>query len=157
TQLRRCPEGAGSCGRQRLTILLLLSSVPARIRPVGESGPADFTGPDNFASHHRTIRRGSASVILQLGFLLRMMDVRRLTPPDVPGKREGSWYAPVASLEQTRGHRTPFTRSKAMRPLQGMVWGCALAILAVAGSPAHAAWNNVFQLCCSSCGGSPAP
>jgi hypothetical protein len=43
-----------------------------------------------------------------------------------------------------------------MRPLQGMVWCCALAAVA-AGGPAHAAWNNVFQVCCASCGGAPVP
>jgi Carboxypeptidase regulatory-like domain len=44
-----------------------------------------------------------------------------------------------------------------MRPFQGKVWGCALAALAVATAPAHAAWNNVFQVCCSTCGHAPAP
>lgn len=43
-----------------------------------------------------------------------------------------------------------------MRPLQGFVWGSALAVLAVTSAPAHAAWNNVFQVCCNSCG-TPAP
>jgi hypothetical protein len=43
-----------------------------------------------------------------------------------------------------------------MRPWQGLVWGCALAALAVGGS-AHAGWNNVFQVCCNHCGGHAAP
>jgi hypothetical protein len=43
-----------------------------------------------------------------------------------------------------------------MRPLQGLVWSCALAALA-AGTSANAGWNNVFQVCCNHCGGSPAP
>jgi hypothetical protein len=44
-----------------------------------------------------------------------------------------------------------------MRPFKGLVWGCALATLAAGVGPAHAGWNNVFQVCCSSCGGAPAP
>jgi hypothetical protein len=44
-----------------------------------------------------------------------------------------------------------------MRPLQGSVWGCALAALLAWGTPARAAWNNVFQVCCHSCGSAPAP
>ena len=44
-----------------------------------------------------------------------------------------------------------------MRPLQGLVWGCALAALAASGRPAHAAWNNVFQVCCNHCRSAPAP
>jgi hypothetical protein len=44
-----------------------------------------------------------------------------------------------------------------MRPLQGTVWGCALAALAVASGPAQAAWNNVFQVCCHSCRSNYAP
>src|SRR3954466_9146478 len=43
-----------------------------------------------------------------------------------------------------------------MRPYSGFVWGCALAALLATGGPARAAWNNVFQVCCSSCG-TPAP
>jgi hypothetical protein len=43
-----------------------------------------------------------------------------------------------------------------MRPLQGLVWGCALAALAAGGS-ARAGWNNVFQVCCNHCGGTAAP
>ena len=42
-----------------------------------------------------------------------------------------------------------------MRPLKGLGWGCALAVLATCGRPAEAAWNNVFQVCCNSC--QPAP
>jgi hypothetical protein len=38
-----------------------------------------------------------------------------------------------------------------------MVWGCALAALAAAAQPAGAAWNNVFQVCCSHCGHGSAP
>lgn len=45
-----------------------------------------------------------------------------------------------------------------MRSLKGLVWGCALAALAALANPAHAGWNNVFQVCCNHCGGaSPAP
>lgn len=45
-----------------------------------------------------------------------------------------------------------------MRPLYGLAWGWALAVLAASGSSAHAAWNNVFQVCCNSCGAAaPAP
>ena len=43
-----------------------------------------------------------------------------------------------------------------MQPLKGLVWGCALALAALA-NPAHAGWNNVFQVCCNSCGGQSAP
>lgn len=43
-----------------------------------------------------------------------------------------------------------------MRPFQGSIWGCALAALAAATAPASAAWNNVFQVCCASCGRAPA-
>ena len=39
-----------------------------------------------------------------------------------------------------------------MRIPQHLVWGGAFAVLAAFGSPAHAAWNNVFQVCCNSCG-----
>jgi hypothetical protein len=38
-----------------------------------------------------------------------------------------------------------------MRPNRVLVWGCALAALLV-GRPAQAGWNNVFQVCCQSCG-----
>lgn len=44
-----------------------------------------------------------------------------------------------------------------MRPFKGYAWGVALATLVATGAPAHAAWNNVFQVCCSSCGSTPAP
>ncbi|MFO0930391.1 MAG: hypothetical protein U0736_25745, partial [Gemmataceae bacterium] len=44
-----------------------------------------------------------------------------------------------------------------MRPFTGFAWGVALATLVAGGGPAHAAWNNVFQVCCSSCGSAPAP
>jgi hypothetical protein len=44
-----------------------------------------------------------------------------------------------------------------MQPLKGLVWGCALAALAALANPAHAGWNNVFQVCCNSCGGHSAP
>lgn len=45
-----------------------------------------------------------------------------------------------------------------MRPRSGLVWGCALAALAALAHPAHAGWNNVFQVCCRDCGGTaPAP
>ncbi len=38
-----------------------------------------------------------------------------------------------------------------MRPYRGSLWCCALAALAMANGSAHAAWNNVFQVCCHSC------
>jgi hypothetical protein len=38
-----------------------------------------------------------------------------------------------------------------MRPFRGSLWCCALAALAVANGSAHAAWSNVFQVCCHSC------
>jgi hypothetical protein len=37
------------------------------------------------------------------------------------------------------------------------LWGGALALLVTAAGTSHAAWNNVFQVCCSSCGGGCAP
>lgn len=37
-----------------------------------------------------------------------------------------------------------------MRPIKVALWGYALLALAWA-SPAQAAWNNVFQVCCNSC------
>src|ERR1700730_14484544 len=43
-----------------------------------------------------------------------------------------------------------------MKPLKGVGWGCALWLLCASASPAHAAWCNVFQVCCASCGGQPA-
>ena len=44
-----------------------------------------------------------------------------------------------------------------MRPLRGFVWGCALTALTAGAGPAHAAWNNVFQVCCHNCGSRYAP
>jgi hypothetical protein len=44
-----------------------------------------------------------------------------------------------------------------MRPIRGFVWGCALAALAAGAAPAHAAWNNVFQVCCHNCRSNYAP
>src|SRR5262245_59959299 len=44
-----------------------------------------------------------------------------------------------------------------MQSLKGLVWGCALAALAAIANPAHAGWNNVFQVCCNHCGGTAAP
>jgi hypothetical protein len=38
-----------------------------------------------------------------------------------------------------------------MRPLPFWAWGCALLAALAVGSPSHAAWNNVFQVCCHSC------
>ena len=43
-----------------------------------------------------------------------------------------------------------------MKPLRGMHWLCALGLAAASAGPANAAWNNVFQVCCASCGGGPA-
>jgi hypothetical protein len=43
-----------------------------------------------------------------------------------------------------------------MKPLKGIVWGCALALLAASGEPCRAAWCNAFQVCCNTCG-CPAP
>jgi hypothetical protein len=37
------------------------------------------------------------------------------------------------------------------------VWGYALVALAAVAAPTQAAWNNVFQVCCHSCGGHAAP
>src|SRR5262249_16866799 len=39
-----------------------------------------------------------------------------------------------------------------MKPIRVVVWGCALALLAAGAGPGPAAWDNVFQVCCSSCG-----
>jgi hypothetical protein len=39
-----------------------------------------------------------------------------------------------------------------MKPFRGLVSGCALAILAAGAVPCRAAWDNVFQVCCASCG-----
>lgn len=41
-----------------------------------------------------------------------------------------------------------------MRPIRVLMWGCALAAL-MAARPAQAGWNNVFQVCCNSCGSQP--
>lgn len=41
-----------------------------------------------------------------------------------------------------------------MKPLQGAGLACALWFLGTV--PAHAAWCNVFQVCCNSCGHAPA-
>src|SRR5262249_9444268 len=49
------------------------------------------------------------------------------------------------------------TGRTSMRPDKGLVWGCALAALALIHSPARAAWNNVFQVCCAHCRSAPAP
>ncbi len=38
-----------------------------------------------------------------------------------------------------------------MRPLRGSLWCCTLAVLAIGSGTAHAAWDNVFQVCCHSC------
>lgn len=43
-----------------------------------------------------------------------------------------------------------------MRPLSLGAWGCAVAAMIAVGTPAQAAWNNVFQVCCNTCG-TPAP
>ncbi len=43
-----------------------------------------------------------------------------------------------------------------MRPVRVVVWGCALAVLAAAAQPGRAAWCNVFQVCCNSCGSASA-
>jgi hypothetical protein len=40
-----------------------------------------------------------------------------------------------------------------MRPFRGAIWGCALALLVGEAGSLHAAWNNVFQVCCHHCGG----
>src|SRR5262245_13543147 len=40
-----------------------------------------------------------------------------------------------------------------MKPNRVVVWGCALALLAASATPGRAAWANVFQVCCHSCGG----
>ncbi len=44
-----------------------------------------------------------------------------------------------------------------MRPLRGSLWCCALAVLAIGSGTAHAAWDNVFQVCCHSCRNNAAP
>ena len=39
-----------------------------------------------------------------------------------------------------------------MKPLRGVGWVCALWFLGAGAVPAQAAWCNVFQVCCASCG-----
>src|SRR5438309_2121563 len=39
-----------------------------------------------------------------------------------------------------------------MRPYRVSVWCCAL-VAALSAGRAQAGWNNVFQVCCASCGG----
>ncbi|HZT83611.1 MAG TPA: hypothetical protein VFA26_25500 [Gemmataceae bacterium] len=39
-----------------------------------------------------------------------------------------------------------------MRPFRGVAWPCAIVLLAAGALPGQAAWNNVFQVCCHSCG-----
>jgi hypothetical protein len=38
-----------------------------------------------------------------------------------------------------------------MRPLRGVVWGCALMLLGVGTAPVQGSWCNVFQVCCFGC------
>src|SRR5205807_2928032 len=45
---------------------------------------------------------------------------------------------------------------RAMTPFRGAVGACALWLLTAGVSPTQAAWNNVFQVCCDSCGGQQA-
>lgn len=40
-----------------------------------------------------------------------------------------------------------------MRILRGIGGGAALLLVLATGGPAHAAWNNVFQVCCHGCRG----
>lgn len=44
-----------------------------------------------------------------------------------------------------------------MRPLGKVRWVCALMLMAAGAAPAEAAWDNVFQVCCNSCGGNNRP
>src|SRR5262249_58529256 len=39
-----------------------------------------------------------------------------------------------------------------MKPLRGIGWACALWLLGISPGPLQAAWHNVFQVCCDSCG-----
>src|SRR4051812_41747280 len=39
-----------------------------------------------------------------------------------------------------------------MRPFRGILWACALGLVGASPGVAGAAWNNVFQVCCNSCG-----
>src|SRR5438132_14198634 len=41
-----------------------------------------------------------------------------------------------------------------MKPCWGLGSACALCLLVFA-APSQAAWNNVFQVCCNSCGSQP--
>ena len=43
-----------------------------------------------------------------------------------------------------------------MKPLRGVGWLCALGVWAIGAGPLQAAWCNVFQVCCHSCGHSSA-
>jgi hypothetical protein len=43
-----------------------------------------------------------------------------------------------------------------MRPISGLGSVCALVLLGTAADSARAAWCNVFQVCCHSCGSAPA-
>src|SRR5262249_35569805 len=40
-----------------------------------------------------------------------------------------------------------------MRPIRGVLSGCALLLLLAGAGPCRAAWCNVFQVCCANCGG----
>ncbi len=40
-----------------------------------------------------------------------------------------------------------------MRPFRGVLGVCALVLLGARAEPTQAAWDNVFQACCASCGG----
>jgi len=40
-----------------------------------------------------------------------------------------------------------------MKPLRGVLCGCALVLWGAGAGPVHAAWDNVFQVCCATCGG----
>jgi hypothetical protein len=42
-----------------------------------------------------------------------------------------------------------------MRPLRIAVWVAGLAVAAAGGGPLHAAWDNVFQVCCHNCQSPP--
>src|SRR5271165_3943216 len=43
-----------------------------------------------------------------------------------------------------------------MRPFGAVRWACALVAAAFLTAPAHAAWDNVFQVCCWGCKSRPA-
>jgi hypothetical protein len=38
-----------------------------------------------------------------------------------------------------------------MRPFGAIRWACALVVAGIAATPAHAAWDNAFQVCCFGC------